>query len=79
MSITPHQWSVVGPDGVTESAIATGAAFTCLESSEQLPVEQFTPSSKYRGKIVLDTASASGVLLFRPGITNGGWEWSFPQ
>lgn len=68
---------MIGPDGVTEDAVATGPAFGCLDQAEQLPVDPFSPSSKFRGSLVLDTRSDSGTLVFRPGVGGAGWEWGF--
>ena len=73
--VTAHEWSVVGPDGLTESSAATGSAFMCLDEDELLPTSPFTPASKYRGSIVLDSKSTSGALLFRPSSWPPGWEW----
>ncbi|NMH97295.1 hypothetical protein [Pseudonocardia acidicola] len=78
-AISPSEWAVVGPDGVTESSVASGPSFSCLRSSDMFPTDPLTPASKYRGSIVLDTRSTSGTLTFRPGFFggSGGWEWRF--
>jgi hypothetical protein len=76
-SINPFSWSAVGPDGVTESAIATASSYSCLESNKQLPT-QMTPGSKYRGSLVFDVTSPTGTLLFpHPNPNLGGWEWTY--
>jgi hypothetical protein len=56
------------------------ASASCLPSKQLFPSEPLSPSSKYRGSIVLDTSSADGVVMFRPGFMpdRKGWEWSFP-
>lgn len=79
-SITAHDFSIVGPDGVTESSLSTGPAFSCLRNEEYLPTEPYATGSKYIGKIVLDTRNASGVVTYRsPAIgLQGGWEWQIP-
>jgi hypothetical protein len=77
LSISPSEWSIVGPDGVTESSLGTGPAYSCLDQKDQFPGQQFTPASKYRGTLALDTANTSGNLLYRP-LGGGGWEWTFP-
>ena len=78
--IVGGDWSVVGPDGVTESEVWTMPAASCLPSKQLFPSDPLSPASKYRGSIILDTRSASGVAMFRPGFMSdhGGWEWSFP-
>ena len=76
-SMNPYSWSAIGPDGVTESSLTTAATFSCLDSKAQLPVD-FSPASKYRGSIMLDTSSTTGTLIFRPAFVNaGGWEWAY--
>lgn len=78
-SINPYDWKVVGPDGITDSAVATGASFSCLKAADMLPPDGFSPASKYRGSIILDTRHSAGTLIFRPGFLAGGWEWNYGQ
>ncbi|MDX3662375.1 hypothetical protein PV646_34155 [Streptomyces sp. ID05-26A] len=77
--ITGHDFAIVGPDGVTETALVTGAAFMCLDQKEWLPTNPFAPASTYRGKLPLDTRNSGGVITYRPPTVNpsGGWEWQF--
>lgn len=77
--ITGHDFAIVGPDGVTETALVTGAAFSCLTESEQLPTNPYAPASTYRGKLPLDTRNTKGTITYRPPVINvsGGWEWQF--
>jgi hypothetical protein len=77
LSINPFSWSIVDPDGITESSVTSGQSYSCLKSDEQLSTGPFTPASKYRGSIVLDSKNTSGILMFRPAPTVG-WEWTFP-
>lgn len=78
-TINPFEFSTVGADGITESTLMTGAAITCVDTSELLPSGSFSPGSKYRGALILDTKNPSGLLVFRPGFmgTTGGWEWTY--
>ena len=78
-SINPFEFATVGADGITESSLMTGAAITCVDTSALLPSGSFSPGSKYRGALILDTRNPSGVLVFRPGFmgTSGGWEWEY--
>ncbi len=68
----------MGQDGLTESSLATGPSFGCLDRSMSLP-DSLSPASKYRGAVVLDSANSSGTLIFRPNFTDddGGWEWAY--
>jgi hypothetical protein len=72
-------FSIVGPDGLTENAgHDTFAAFACLPDSELIPA-QIGPGEHVIGKVVLDTANTAGVVVYRPwyGYGGGGWEWAF--
>ncbi|MFC0110705.1 hypothetical protein [Kibdelosporangium aridum] len=73
LSLKPHEFSVVGPDGVTIQNYATSG---CTAISEMLPVN-FSPASQYIGKVVLDTKHAHGVVVYRPSALDGGWEWEY--
>jgi hypothetical protein len=73
-----HYWSVVGEDGITESALTTAAIHSCLDESELLPSSGIGPGENVDGKLVLDTKSSSGVLVYKPWYNpGGGWEWTF--
>jgi hypothetical protein len=77
--INPNNFSIVGPDGVTEAgeSLTSMAAYTCLSQSKQLPTT-LAPGQRYLGTIVLDSRYTSGVLVLAPqgGFDNGnGWEW----
>ncbi|WP_086665502.1 hypothetical protein [Lentzea kentuckyensis] len=78
--ITGHDFEIVGPDGVTETALVTGAAYSCLAEAEQLTTDPYAPASTYRGKLPLDSRNTSGTITYRPPAINlsGGWEWQFP-
>jgi hypothetical protein len=79
LMIIPNDFAVVGPDGLTETAIATGPANGCLKEAERFPSQVLTPGSQYTGALVLDSKSNHGVVTFRPpGLQgNSGWEWTF--
>lgn len=74
----PTDFSVVGPDGYTESDLLTLNAYTCYEGVVQIPI-QLSPSSKYRGQIILDSPVPRGSLIYLPfgDSTGHGWEWKF--
>jgi hypothetical protein len=72
--LNPYDFSLVNPDGVTETSIAS---FECLNASDRLP-NSYSPGSQYVGKLVFDVAATHGILVYRPtGSTWGGWEWNF--
>jgi hypothetical protein len=75
----PNDFAIIGPDELTESSLATQAAYSCLNDREKLPTAGLAPGSKYQATIVLDSRNTGGALQFRPsGSTVGlGWEWQF--
>ncbi|WP_157368164.1 hypothetical protein [Alloactinosynnema sp. L-07] len=74
--LNPNSFSTIGPDGVTETDLATMGTYSCF-SDERFPTEGFKSSQKYAGKIVLDTKNKSGVLIYTLGGFEGGWEWAY--
>lgn len=70
-------WSIVGPDGITENAVTSLSTATCLSESEILPYDGMGPGERIVGKVVLDSRNASGVLIWTPFGGGGGWEWEF--
>ncbi|GLY68786.1 hypothetical protein [Amycolatopsis taiwanensis] len=82
--LNPYNFSIIGPDGVTESgqSLTSTSTYGCLASSKQIP-GTLSPGQKYVGTFVLDSRSTSGALVLAPqnGFDNGGngWEWKFGQ
>jgi hypothetical protein len=77
-TINPYDFSVVGPDGLTETMSPGSSTYECLPNSELLPTAEYAPASQYVGKVLLDTKHPKGILMFRPPATGaGGWEWEF--
>jgi hypothetical protein len=77
-TINPFDFSIVGPDGVTETASSSSSAYNCLPDSELLPASNYAASSQYVGKIIIDTKHSHGIVMLRPPImSEGGWEWEF--
>jgi hypothetical protein len=70
-------WSIVGHDGITENAINSLATATCLPESEILPYNGMGPGERIVGKLALDSRNTSGVLIWAPFGSGGGWEWEF--
>jgi hypothetical protein len=73
-SLSPFNWSIVGTDGITETSLSSGPAYSCLPPNEQLP-QVLNAGSRYRGAVVLDSANAAGTLAFRTALADQGWEW----
>lgn len=78
VDFSAFDFSIIGKDGLTESSLDTIATFGCLPESELLPIDGIGPGENVTGKLILDTANPSGVLVFRPWfLGTGGWEWTY--
>lgn len=75
MSFTPYDFAIVSPEGKTEND-SVGNAYACLKESDSLPVS-IGPGEHVVGKVVLDTAHASGGLVLKLIGNPGGWEWVY--
>ncbi|WP_156756627.1 hypothetical protein [Actinokineospora pegani] len=73
-SINPYSFSVVGQDGVTETEVA--ATYPCVDPKDHLTSDALSPASQYKGVVMLESKSTSGLLVFRPAGSSG-WEWAF--
>ena len=77
------KFTIVGSDGVTETnTIAGGAeAYLCTTGYNEVLTMIVEPGQTYRGVIVLDSANASGTLIWQPVLTTDGagpgWEWQY--
>jgi hypothetical protein len=71
-------FTIIGADGVTEHDLATAATYGCLPEGEQLPA-QIGPGENVVGKVILDTANTTGILVYKPWYAGGssGWEWQY--
>jgi hypothetical protein len=78
-SISPFDFSFVGPDGITVPEVATMESYSCLAGNEQWSTDTLSPGSTYVGTIVVDVPSPTGTLIYRASTSGGsdGWEWSF--
>lgn len=74
--LSPNDFSIVKPDGVSETDLATMNSYTCLEAVQTLP-DKIAPGQRYTGHIVLDTQVTRGTLVYRPGGFSTGAEWQF--
>ena len=79
ITMTGYDFSIVGPDGITESSLTTVATYSCFKEALMLDAGNMSKSSQYGGYILLDSKNAHGALLFRPSAirSEGGWEWAF--
>lgn len=75
--INPNDFKFIGPDGLTFSNVATMATYSCLPDNEQFSSDPLGPGQQYAGRMVFDLPAPTGVLIYRPAITEGGWEWEF--
>lgn len=74
---SPSEFRVIGPDGLTVSALDALPAFSCLDQSEVFPMEPLGPGQQYAGAVVIDSPTPTGTLVYQPGAAAAGWEWQF--
>lgn len=62
--LSPYKggWSIVGPDGITETGITTAAAYGCADS--QIPRGR-APSSHFAYKVAFDARNTGGTLRYQ--------------
>lgn len=78
LTFQPTDFKVIGPDGVTVSALG-GNAYSCLPQQEMFTLDLLAPGQQYTGTVVLDSPVTSGSLIYAPqgGGGSTGWEWQF--
>lgn len=77
-SLNPYSFKTIAPNGTTSNVdLASMATYSCLPDAEVLPSE-IGPGENVTGKVVLDAETAEGILVFKPGYANFGWEWAYP-
>jgi len=69
--INPHDFSLFTPEGERVNEAATFAAYTALDSGEELP-DRMGPGEQFSGKVALDSPTEHGVIAY-----GGGVEWEF--
>lgn len=75
MMFNPYDWKFVDSSGQTANDIGTIATYSCLDSSETLPMD-IGPGENVSGSLVLDVTDESGTLIYEPVYDSAGWEWS---
>jgi hypothetical protein len=75
MPLVAEAFDVVGPGGAVQETTVTDASWACFDDDELLP-PFLEPGGTVSGKVVLDSASDSGVVVYAPG-GEAGWEWEF--
>ena len=75
VSFTQYGWQAYDADGKRLND-PVGNAWTCLDSSQQLPA-QIGPGQSVSGWIVLDVASPTGAVVLAMGESPVGWEWVY--
>lgn len=78
VTFQPGDFRIIGPDGVTVSAL-DGNAYSCLPQQEMFTPDLLAPGQQYTGTVVLDSPVTSGSLIYAPQGLGGttGWEWQF--
>ncbi|MCK6211791.1 hypothetical protein KZX45_14675 [Georgenia sp. EYE_87] len=74
-ALTPDVFGIAAPDGRVQEIVVTEGAWGCYEDAELLP-PFVDPGETVRGKVVLDSATEHGWVIYAPEPTTG-WEWKF--
>ncbi|MGO1621656.1 hypothetical protein [Flaviflexus sp.] len=73
--MSAYDMHIISPDGVREND-SIGNSYSCLSAAGSLP-STLGPNERATGKIVLDSAHESGILIVALGGAVNGWEWEF--
>ncbi|GAA3839060.1 hypothetical protein [Amycolatopsis tucumanensis] len=80
--LNPNNFSIIGPDGVTETggSLSSAPAIGCLSRSKLFPLA-LSPGQNYVGTVVLDSRNTTGSLVLAPYGLDGfnGWEWNLGE
>ena len=77
LDFNPNDFTIVGPDTLTEHDLGTAPTYGCLPHGELFPIAGFGPGENLTGNVVLDSANTTGVLVYHPWWAASGWEWPF--
>lgn len=69
-------WYAYASNGTTMNSIDSSAAASCLSESDQVPFE-IGPAEKVAGSVVFEVSDATGEIVHRPWILDGGWSWDY--
>jgi hypothetical protein len=77
--LSPSDFKFVAANGTTFNGnLGTGAAFSCLPSTQLFPSAGLGPAEKASGKVVLDLPAAKGIVVLKaPMSSTNGWEYKF--
>jgi hypothetical protein len=73
-SVSSQEFSVIGADGITATGLGTLAAYTCIDSNQSGLPQTFGAGQNYVGKVVIDSPTTTGTLLFQPSFSNNAVE-----
>ncbi|MGO1458789.1 MAG: hypothetical protein ACTHWJ_02010 [Flaviflexus sp.] len=73
--MSAYDMRIISDDGLTEND-SVGNGYLCLSEAESLPTT-LGPGERAIGKIVLDSAHESGILVVSLSGGVNAWEWEF--
>lgn len=65
-------WSIIGPDGITQTGLTSSATYICADS--QIP-EVFAPNQHYAYKLAFDTNHTTGTLQYQVEYVISRWKY----
>ncbi len=76
-ALSDQDFLYIGPDGITHSSVSSVSSYACLPPAEQFTTDELGPRQQYVGTVVLDVPGTTGTIVYRPPMSEGGWEWNF--
>ncbi|ART68829.1 hypothetical protein BTO20_09715 [Mycobacterium dioxanotrophicus] len=65
-------WSIIGPDGITQTGLTSSATYICADS--QIP-PVFAPNQHYAYKLAFDTSHTTGTLQYQVEYVISRWKY----
>lgn len=65
-------WSIIGPDGITQTGLTSSATYICADS--QIP-QSFSPGQRYAYKLAFDTKNTTGTIQYQVESVISRWKY----
>lgn len=65
-------WSIIGPDGITQTGLTSSATYICADS--QIP-QVFAPNQHYAYKLAFDTSHTTGTVQYQVEYVISRWKY----
>jgi hypothetical protein len=75
LTFAGYFWRAFDAEGAATVDVV-GHSPLCFDDTQLLPFE-IGPDQRVSGLVVLDVTATSGLLVYNPFVSGGGWEWSY--